>query len=34
VLADFNEPGARGAALLAARAAGAAAPADSPVAVS
>jgi len=34
VLADVNEPGARGAALLAARAAGAAAPADSPVAVS
>ena len=34
VLADVNEPGARGAALLAARAAGAAAPADSPMAVS
>jgi sugar (pentulose or hexulose) kinase len=33
VQADVNEAGARGAALLAARAAGAAAPADSPVAV-
>jgi sugar (pentulose or hexulose) kinase len=34
VLAEVNEAGARGAALLAARAAGAAAPADSPVGVS
>jgi sugar (pentulose or hexulose) kinase len=34
VRADVNEAGARGAALLAAKAAGAAAPADSPVAVS